>query len=448
MFRIIKKQEGSILAIAAAAILTIMAITGAAVDVSRYLTVKSKFRHSVDSALISAAAVSRSQDVNEVARRYFQANFPAEYMDSFVLSAISVTAHPETLEWEAEATGVMMTTFADFVGMDRVTLHHRARVQWDTSRRVEAVFAVDTSASMCMNVEHGNARANGDFILKFTPDNSCRKLNAMKDALKYVIDNGFAAAQGVGGPTFSVGIVPFNHKVKLPNRSVIPPSLAAIENSNAKGDRNYYTRFNDAEPLTQVTPLKDITSDADKQALKAAVDALDQRPEGEGWTRSNIAAQTAALMLDPDYHATFGGARPFAFGDSDKVVVMMTDGTNMGCCFAVHPEGNYDNQYLYLYEIDNAHLTGLAKAPAMQRWAAQYGLPNKGICDQMKDAGITIYSVVYDVDDRDPGGREVKEAFKYCASNPEFFFDVLSDTDLKLAYQTISQSFLKLRLTY
>jgi hypothetical protein len=125
---------------------------------------------------------------------------------------------------------------------------------------------------------------------------------------------------------------------------------------------------------------------------------------------------------------------------------MMTDGVNMGCCYATYPEGNYDNQYLYMYEVDNAHLTGIAKAPKMKKHQTQYGIPTEGLCDFLKKNDVTVYSIVFDVDDRDAGGKEIKEIYKSCASNNQFFFDVSSNDDLILAYKTIAQSFVKLRI--
>ena len=157
-------------------------------------------------------------------------------------------------------------------------------------------------------------------------------------------------------------------------------------------------------------------------------------------------------MLDPQYYSAFGGAKPSEMTDkkTDKVVVMMTDGANIGCCFAAHPEGNYDNQYLYLYEADNGHLMGLDNMSVdVKKWAKKYNIPDKSLCKQMKDAGITIYSVIYDVNDNDPGGKAIKDAYKFCASDPQqYYFDVKNEDELKLAYKTIAQSLLRIRLTY
>ena len=445
---LIAETRGSVLILGAGAIIMLVALVGGAVDMARYINVNSKFKDAADSALLSAVTVHETQDVDEVARKFFMANFPPEYLKSIILSDIDVTSDPVNGEWTAVVDGEIKMQFAQFVGFDSIKVGHKVTVAWDVDSRMEIVFTVDTSASMCQTIEHGATREDGSYILKVFPDESCKKLNAMKEALGYVIDNGLGGS-GSAGPEFSVGIVPFNHKVKFPNLAAVPSIMSGIEISHAKGYDNYYTDFGDAEPLSPITPLIDVRSDDDRNELRTRLSAITQHPLGSGWNRSNIGVQAAALMLDPEHYNAFQGDQPTPFGESDKVVVMMTSGANIGCCYSQHPAGNYENQYLYLYQSDNAHLSGLAKAdPAMRNWAQAYGIQETGLCDAMKARGITVYSVVFDVDDNDPGGAEIKKTYKDCASSEQYFFDVMSDEDLKLAYKTITQSILKLRIIY
>jgi Flp pilus assembly protein TadG len=442
-------ESGSVVIMVAVGLLTLITVAGGAVDYSRYLRSKSNFNNAVDQALLAAATSSRmKEDINETAARYFAANYPTSGTE-VTLKSIRVTNPEGGMKWRAEATAELKTSLIKIAGIDTLTLKHSAEVTWDISSRVDAVFLADTSASMCMNIVRA-PNEQGVTRMQMNPDRSCKKLKALKESLLYVIDNGLAPIQGAGGPVFNVGIVPFNHKVKLPNPAAIPSPLARIEATHAKGDPSYYSKFDDAEPLTKVLPLTAINGEKDRQTLRDSINAITQVPQGLGWTRSNIGTLTAALMLDPDYHASFGGVRPADFNPSatEKIVVMMTDGANIGCCYAAHPEGNFNNQYLYLYEVDNAHLVGLNKMPEMRKWASDYGIPEVGICDKLKQQGVKIFTVIYDVDDRDPGGKAIKDAYSYCASSPQYFFDVSTADQLKIAYKSIAQSFLKLRLSY
>lgn len=458
---LIADTRGSILIVGGFSIMTLTTLAAGATEFANFVNRKNMIENAADSALLAAATVSRSQDLNSVVTKFFNANIPDEYKDSIELGTITVTTNPETLEWSATIDAKIKTKLAKFIGFDNFSMKHKVSVAWDISKRLETVFLVDSSASMCTNTVRSE-KEDGAFVLKYEPDYTCKKLTAMKRAMSYVIDNGLSSIQGLGGPAFYAGIIPFNHKVRLPNLDSAPEALIGSEkkltaeltgldkNKFSTGDANYFTDFTDAEPLSPVIPLKSLNSDADKQELKSLIDNINQSPVGRGWTRSNIAALTAALMLDPDNYAAFGGEKPNAFepGKTDKIVIMMTDGANIGCCYAAHPEGNYDNQYLYLYEVDNAHMVGLENMPELARYQQKYNIPQKGLCSEMKEQGITIYSVVYDVDDRDPGGRAIKNVYQKCASSEQHYFDVGTEEELQLAYKTIAQSLLRLRITY
>jgi len=457
----LKDRRGSILIMGGFSILTLTTLAAGSTEFANFVNRKNIIENAADSALLAAATVSRSQDLNEVVTKFFNANIPDEYKDSIELGTISVTTNPETFEWSASIDAKIKTKLAKFIGFETFSMQHKVSVAWDISKRLEAVFLVDTSASMCTNTVR-SPKEDGSYVLKYEPDYSCKKLNAMKRAMDYVIDNGLASIEGLGGPAFYAGIIPFNHKVRLPNLDSAPAALIGSEknltaektgldkNKFSTGDANYFTDFTDAEPLSPVIPLKSLNGEGDKERLKSLISGITQSPTGRGWTRSNIATLTAALMLDPDNYSAFGGERPNAFepGKTDKIVIMMTDGANIGCCYAAHPEGNYENQYLYLYEIDNAHLVGLEAMPELRKYKEKYNIPEKGLCKQMKEQGITIYSVVYDVSEYDPGGKAIKDVYRSCASSEQHYFDVADEGDLQLAYKTIAQSLLRLRITY
>jgi hypothetical protein len=166
---------------------------------------------------------------------------------------------------------------------------------------------------------------------------------------------------------------------------------------------------------------------------------------------------TAGLMLDPDNYQYFSKdetLKPKAFGDptADKVIIQMTDGADIGCCYG-HVNGDYNKQYQYLYKSDmdyqGALCTDLKKS-----------FTNGG-------ANVTIFSVIFDVDDGDykdsksqniggdqrDGGKWIKDVFKSCTSNPDqFYFDVPidndneSETQIEKVYKTIAQYFYKTRI--
>ena len=310
----VNDKKGSIAVMGAIALVSLTTITGAAIDTATYMNVKSSFKNAIDNALTSAIPVVKSQDIDAVALKFFNANFPAQYQQNITPITIDIVEDTKAMSWNITASTKIKTTFADLIGSDGFEIKHTAKVSWDIAKQVEIVFTLDTSASMCMNLERGNNPSTGDTRINYKPDASCEKLTSLKTSMAYMLDEGVSSIKGLHlEPVFSVGLVPFNHKVKFPdsedNATIrIPPPLEDVEKEwqaeqakdpNNPVEPNYYSDFKDANPLSELVPLRAIGSDGDKTYLKKAVEDIEQTPTGNGWTRSNIAVLTSALMLDP-----------------------------------------------------------------------------------------------------------------------------------------------------
>jgi hypothetical protein len=224
----------------------------------------------------------------------------------------------------------------------------------------------------------------------------------------------------------------------------VPPTIASIEPAD------YYKDFSDASPLTPIVPLT-----SDKAMLLSAIDSINLDINAKGWTRTTIGTHAAALMLDPSQNQYFGGAVPKELNSTsaDKVIVQMTDGANVGCCYG-NVNGDFTKQYQYLYKSDMDY--------------------QKQFCELIKKSnsqggsGIVVFSVVFDVEDNDfqdyksknivgeekIGGKWIKNVFSECASNEQFYFDVSTNginddksaTDLEKVYAVIAQYFYQTRI--
>lgn len=450
--------KGFVFALVAGGILTLILAVGVAVDISSYTRTKTQFRNAIDQALLAtaASAVKDPGAMQAYAMEYFNANFTKTIGDA-KLDTIAISYDPTKVEWTATAQGSFTPSVASLIGIQSFHLNHIAKVTWDEIS-TEVVFAVDMSASMCATFESA-AREKG--VLKVQPDASCSKLNAVKDALRYLIEGdntGETTWTGLpsgtttdGRARFKIGIVPFTHKVKFPDVNNLPSVLTESEIS--QGDPNYFKLFNvdpgAAEtaqyPLPVLTPLVELTGTANRDALVKQIDAIKTSYDVPGWTRSNLGLMTAGLMLDPVYQSSFGGARPAEPGQrlNEKVIFLLTDGANMGCCFSDHPTGTFEHQYLYTYRTDNAHMSGEGGA-------------SPGLCQSLKDQGVTLYTIVYDVQDADAngGGAEIKKILKNCASGDGeeglYYFDLQLNEGAKIkeSYQQIAKSLMRLRLSY
>jgi hypothetical protein len=435
----------------------------------------------------------------------------------FTLNSITVTTSGKH-EWEIKATGSSESgTFGD------VTLSHSGKVRWEGTTASEIVLVANVSGTMCTK---DSSRA-GDDIYKFELVENCSnhatqsKLNAMKKGFQTVLDKGIEVVNlpnRISGSEFAyrVGVVPFNHKVKLPaltetrklpnarrigfvphkpledqytdaqlteqymftdgwsavgsgvklpNTRIIPTPLRAneanlvikdITNKIVKpADGNFYNNFNDVSPLPMVYPLVDIVNPQSKVALDTYIDSFYQDYQGLGWNRTNIGLLTAGLMLDPTYNSSFGGIKPANFKDpsTEKIVILMTDGANIGCCFASFPEETFKYQYLEEYAVDSAHMVGIQAWKNMggtwkDNWKTKYGVPDKGVCETLKENDVKVYTIGFGIPKSDSVRGKAREVLQACSSGDQFFFD-LDENDQKGmedAYRTIAQSLVKLRL--
>lgn len=458
-------ESGSVIAMVALGIGVLIGATALAVEMGNYSREKSRFVNAVDQAVLAVASNAASvDDPANYAREFLEANLP----ESGKLKSVKISVIPnaDKTKWQVKASAALDTAVAKMVGVSSLELNHKAQAEWDDSVMTEVVALVDVSGTMCAKFQ----RDGEDGAIKFVTDRNCTKLHKMEEALRKIIDHGVAGVPE--NPVFKVGVVPFTYQVKLPGRNGekvarVAPFLLKAELDAARayrsddprtGDPSYFTSFTDSEnngpPLPTTYGLKTIRNEADKQDFLKHIDQIVTPGNREfnrfAWKRSTLGTQMAALMLDPRYTELFGGERPAAFGapKTRKVAILMTDSVNLGCCFTNWPENNYTGNYIYSYSSDHKRLVG--------------GDGKPGICQQMKDAGVEIFTVLLDVKAMDANARggEIINAFEQCASKPEEVPDYgkwsehalrieLNDQQsLDDAYQVIARSLLNLRLTY
>lgn len=333
------------------------------------------------------------------------------------------------------------TTFAGIVGVNSFDVSKLGQA----SRAVENVEAVITLASNGTMCSHKARTPNtrhitpGDTLVALSPDPSCAHFKAMKQGVREfvrIVEENETVAD------IKVGLVPYNVKVRMPDTDQIPPSLEANEPAG------FYADVSDAEPLSPVLPL---TSDIDKVTLaignpESADDGLRQSERGRAWSRSDLGTHVAGLMLDPSQTLYFpNGETPKDFNTptTQKIMIMMTDGANIGCCFTnvfdpVTGKQDFTKQYVYFYE--------------------QYNKAQIEICDELKKNGVKIFSILFDVSEKDQGGQQINDVFSRCASgtvservknasgmqkckDKTHCYNVANDKELIDTYRQIAQTF-------
>jgi Flp pilus assembly protein TadG len=188
-------------------------------------------------------------------------------------------------------------------------------------------------------------------------------------------------------------------------------------------------RANKGCPVTPITPLTN-----QKQTLIDAIDLL----EANGNTHINVGAAWGWRLLSREWKAAWGGDMatndlPKAWDDeeSQKAVVIMTDGKNTMTRYTAY--GNVISGELGASNLDNDN------DPIFE---ASLNAKTAAVCNSMKQAGIVVYTVLFQTTE-----DSVKDMLRDCASKTVFFFDTTTGEDLATAFKTIGDSLSKLRVS-
>lgn len=430
--RLKRDESGNIILLFGLSVFVLLAAVGIALEAARYSVARTKMQYALDLAVLSAAAVRESQDIDQVANQFFAMNYPSDFMGTTFQSKgvggpVIVNFEPTTYTVSGTVDAKIKTIMGAFVGMDELEIDQYAEVIEETfskSRPVEVVLTIDNSTSMCKgSVLAGTGDIN---------DPTCAKHNAVKNATLAFVDNLYSK----GSEGIYVGVVPFNHNVRLPAR---PPEMSVDPFAVWITDALPAHLASKISPAPLTASLGLINNPA---TVKSEIQAITIQPGTWGFTRTNVGTLTAGLMLMPypqdRQYFTQPAGLPHEFkpGRTDKIIVLLTDGENV-THYLNRADNDPSNDVAVISDEDNAH--------------------QSAVCDLLKSHyGITIYAVTYDL----PGTIEsshVKKVFHDCATLSEnytgdpasaspYYFDVKSSAELNLTYQIIAESIKRIRL--
>ncbi len=217
----------------------------------------------------------------------------------------------------------------------------------------------------------------------------------------------------------------------------LPASDCVVERT---GDENYSDVAPASEPVTIHYPqtdtylncyntnvLRPLSDDAD--TIKTNINAL----VANGSTAGHIGLAWGWYMLSPNWSSVFSDAtytaQAYENEDLVKVAVMMTDGAfNTSYCNGVLAnDAGFSN--------DGNQINCDAQDTAFDQ--------AEELCDGMKDANITIYTVGFNISD----GSDEDDFLEGCASETDYYYLATSGEELTEAFNAIARSITLLRLS-
>lgn len=397
------RTEGQITILFALAAVPMMIAAGAAIDRIRLDNTRTEMQAALDAATLAAAnAENRTNKEREMlARKYFKSNFANAEEDS---SNFKVDVTASTVMANVRIDFPM--TFMSLVGIDRATIDITAEVMRPFEGKAEVALVLDYSGSMNKKNKYQDmaAAAEGmiDELDKATKDNALKIGLVPFSAMVYTSMNKDYVTQASAGATWT-GCTqdrkyPYNTTVDTPTND--PDTKWGFDQGMTSGSKPspenagiYSCSSYDSKKL-KIVPLTKDMADL-KNKLK------DMRPLGN--TNIPLGAEFGWNLLDPQEPFTEGAA--YSDAKTRKYLVLLTDG--------VQTSSQFDSIGNRSIEQGNANLLTL--------------------CTRMRDAGVTVFTIAYDITDPavttllktcapdryyepDAGGGEIKQVFSQITS--------------------------------
>jgi Flp pilus assembly protein TadG len=146
-FGVVRDRRGGVATFLAAAIIPLIAFAGLAVDTSRGYLMKARLSSALDAAALAGGRAMHDPDLrDEMVERFFNANFPANYMGATITGpTITIDTVNNTITLDAGAE--MSSSLMQVLGVNTMNVAGTTEVKL-SSRNVEVALVVDVTGSM------------------------------------------------------------------------------------------------------------------------------------------------------------------------------------------------------------------------------------------------------------------------------------------------------------
>lgn len=507
--RLLRDERGATAVMLAVLLVPLLAFVGISVDTARGYFLKARLNQAIDAAALAGGRVFFETDRDQDVKNFFAANFPDGFMGATVtpltinadpvegsievtasatmdttfmtlIGHSSITVSARTVVQRAERgmelvlvmdnTGSMSTN--NRIGNMRSAAHELVNILYGTKTSIPDFYVSIVPYAASVNVGVANdgwlATAAIDQLAYEYPESEVSSSNCKGSNTAF--DHGFDActvgtketrtglsqadceaigiwnqssqsclvADGWAGcvmarsggndltdasPTaapfepfhwerYTGGSTHWIHNRYLPNR------IREANSSSARGPNRGC--------VTEIRPHLTTRGDVDE-----AID--DMVSHFWGLTHIPLGLVWGWRLLSPDWRGEWGNADlPLNYDEplSDKVVVLLTDGINTA----------QDNVYTAYGWLDDGALgttTTEATAALNQKLST--------VCTAMKNEGIVIYAITFEVPESDEG-QTTRTLFENCATSPAHYFNSYGGGELNTAFRTIANQLSNLRI--
>lgn len=454
-FNLFYNRQGSIAVIVGITMSIVILAIAIGVDIGRGYFARSRVSYSMDAAILAVSGelpnLPTDTDINNYATRFFNLNYPTNYLGSTV-NSLKVTVDrqalaPDTISMSVSVTvptifGNVIKAFSNSPGLDNIVVTASSQAQRE-NKVIEVALALDNTGSM--------GKTDGG--------SSLTRLQALKNSATTLVKTLFKSSN-VNPPYISV--VPFTANVNIapfpgflalgqPNDFMFPsnsPWQGCVDERkgvNAYTDANpsvspfyaFYNKTNNANPNDNCTIAKILPLTNQQQPILDLINSMTNSGnttiyKGVLWGWRTLSPNWQGKWTDPKSSAPTPTNRPAPYNAANltKILVVLTDGDNFSGNAACGVTDLNSTTTLYAGQYPcNSDLDKILTST----------------CNSVKSAGIIIYTIGLGADVNN--SANVRNLLRNCASDPGKFFATPQPQDLENAFQVIAASVSKLRLT-
>lgn len=486
--RFCRSESGAVLPLVGVGLFTLIAATGAAVDMSRLQSAQTKLSNALDAAGLAAGSKAHSSDLNTVVGNYLGANFPDGYLGSRI-TEYNVTANADSTVLTLSATAEVDMAFMQVFGVDSYTISAEAEITRE-NRGLEMVMVLDVTGSMYGTKISDLRTASTDMVNILFGENSemenlwvgivpySTTVNIGPDKTAWLRDydlsryppnypngatkwKGCVEERGQWPDTSGLDLsddIPFTGNKATASAAELATTFPmyfwddASDNNwiESDGDVNLNQNAGYSDSGARgpnvgcgnvVTPFSNV-----KSTVQAGVDAL--HPWRRGGTMSSVGMGWAWRMISPKWRGMWGhgdASLPLDYNTPlmSKAVIVMTDGVNEVFSIGSLPAGAGSDYTGYRRIAEERMGAGInTKAEGITAVNNKFS----ALCTAMKQQGILIYTVTFQLNNSS-ASNNARTMFRNCASHPDYYFDSPDGATLRQSFRTIGDSLANLMIS-
>jgi Flp pilus assembly protein TadG len=432
--RFLKDRRGSVAPMFALAIVPVIGLTGAAIDYSRANSMKVGMQAALDSTSLAMAKLAPTLTATQLqtqANAYFQALFNSPEAKNVSITTAYATSNGAQLT--ITGSGSMDTTFMKVMGYQSLNFGSSSTVKWGMSR-MRVALALDNTGSM----------------------NDAGKIGALKTATKSLLTQLKGAASNNGD--IYVSIIPFSRDVNASEIGTYSSNWirwaktgsdtdswddnngscsggwgwgwGSSNKSNCSGTWTADNQNTWNGCIMDRDQNYDVTNTAPSAATPATLFPAQQY----------VSCPVAMMGLTYDWTALNNKVDAmYANGNTNQAIGLAWAWQSLTAApFTIPPkDSNYQYSDVIILMSDGLN--------TQNRWTTSQSTIDtrqKTMCDNVKAAGITLYTIHVNTDS-DP----TSTVLQYCASDKSKFFTVTSSSGLTAVFSQIGTNLSQLRIS-